>query len=100
MNKNERSLRRPDTRQSHRDDQSSDSVLQPLRLLDLDLLEKFFRNLTQPLADVDPTVMLAWRKAARLEYLIEDSVLYVFGDVGLRRVLWLPPLGLRELSLV
>jgi hypothetical protein len=100
MNKYERSLPLPDAQGIHPAHQLSDSLLQPLRLSDIAWLEKFFRNLVQPLADVDPTVILAWRKAACLEYLIEDGVLYIFGDVGLRRVLWLPPLGSVELSLV
>ncbi len=74
--------------------------LKPLRLSDAPVIETFFRNLKRPLADVNLIVVLAWRKALRLEYLIENAVLYVFGMVGRKKVLWLPPLGSRDLNLL
>jgi hypothetical protein len=73
-------------------------VVRPLLLCDVDWLQTFFCHLVKPLAEVNPTVLLAWRSAARLEYVIEDNVLYVLGDDDGGRVLWLPPLGVVKLS--
>lgn len=72
---------------------------QPLCLSDIAWIEMFFRNLIEPIADVNPAVILTWRNTEHLEYIVEDGVLYVFGDSDIGRILWLPPLGASELSL-
>lgn len=69
-----------------------------LHRTDLGWLEKFFRPLSAPLADVNPLVVLAWRKSANIKYVVEDNVLYLFGDTDFGRVLWIPPLRIGELS--
>jgi len=61
-------------------------------------LEVFFRELPEPLADVNPLVVLAWRESAHLEYIVESEVLYLFGDTDFGRVLWTPPLAKAEPS--
>jgi hypothetical protein len=70
----------------------------PLRRSDLVWFGEFFHGLSAPLADINPLVTLAWRESARLDYVVERGVLYLFGDTDFGRVLWIPPLSASPLS--
>lgn len=67
----------------------------PISLSDLDTLGQFYVPLHAPLADLNPFMMVAWRRALDLHLLIEDRVLYVLANWQGAPTLWGPPIGKR-----
>ncbi len=68
-----------------------------LRLLpsSYEKIKNFYGVLERPLSDLNPLMMLVWRTALSLHYLIEDEVLYVVANWRNQPVLWGPPIGKR-----
>src|SRR5436190_12150113 len=60
---------------------------------DLGLLREFYVRLHGPPADLNALMMVAWRHALDLHFLIEDDVLYVVANWEGGPMLWGPPLG-------
>lgn len=58
-------------------------------------IREFYSVLKRPVSDLNPLMMVVWRAALSLHYLIEDGVLYVVAKWNNEPALWGPPLGNR-----
>jgi hypothetical protein len=65
----------------------------PLSQSDYATIVPFYSALNTPLADIDALMMIAWRLALNLHFLIEDEVLYMLASWNGKPVLWGPPIG-------
>jgi uncharacterized protein len=65
----------------------------PLHKEDYEKLIPFYSSLRDPLADLDALMMIAWRAALLLHFLIEDDVLYMLANWEGKPVFWGPPIG-------
>jgi hypothetical protein len=59
----------------------------------LTLLKAYYSQIVDAPADLNATMMLAWRDALNLRFLVEDGILYMFADWDDNTILWGPPIG-------
>lgn len=72
---------------------ASEAGLVCLTQSSFETIRQFYSVLNRPLSDLNPLMMVVWRAALSLHYLIEDGVLYVVAKWHNRPALWGPPLG-------